>query len=106
MSEAEHQIVLTTCANEADANDIAERLVAEGLAAVVTIVPSVRSVYLLQGRPESATEFLLLIRAGAQRYAAIEARVRELHPYELPEIVAVPIVAGLTAYLDWVGHPE
>lgn len=106
LAEDGHQIVLTTCASETDARMIGQALVADGLAPCVNVVPGIQTIYLLRGKPESATECLLLVRADASNYGAIEARICELHPYELPEVVAVPIVAGLDRFLDWITRPE
>ena len=98
----EHIVVLSTCPNEVSARRIAEALVGTGLAACVNIVPSVTSVYRWQGRLESATEYLLVIKTRAERYAALEAAIRSQHPYELPEVVAVPMVAASAPYLAWI----
>ena len=84
------------------ARQLAETLVAEQLAACVNILPSCQSVYRWQGQLESTTEVPLLIKTTDTVYAALERRIQELHPYELPEILALPIVAGLAAYQQWV----
>ena len=84
------------------AEAIAKRLVGESLAACVNVIPGIRSVYLWNGKVENDDESLLVIKTSGQRYQALEAAVIELHPYELPEIVCVPIVAGLPGYLSWI----
>ena len=81
---------------------IAKRLVSSRLAACVNIVPGLTSVYEWQGAVESESELLLLAKTTEDRVPALEAAVREAHPYELPEIVCVPIVAGLSGYLEWI----
>jgi periplasmic divalent cation tolerance protein len=100
------QIVLTTCPDAACAERIARALVEEGLAACVNILPSMRSIYKWKGKIEDATEQLLVIKSAVARFPAICDRLRSLHPYELPEIIAVPIVEGLPEYLAWLNHPE
>lgn len=106
MTHTEHQIVLTTCPTAEIAEEIAKVLVGEGLAACVNILPPMRSVYTWRGTMESATEHLLLIKSQTRRYPAIQDRIRALHPYELPEIIAVPVTQGLPEYLAWLNNPE
>ena len=106
MSQSEYQIVFTTCPDPAVAEQIAQTLVAEGLAACVNILPAMHSIYTWKGKMESTTEHLLLIKSQAHRYPAIQDRLRALHPYELPEIIAVPITHGLPDYLAWLNHPD
>jgi periplasmic divalent cation tolerance protein len=81
---------------------LAQELVAKRLAACVNVLAECASVYRWKGAIESATEVPVLIKTRAGRYAEVEAAIRASHPYELPEIVAVPVVRGLEAYLDWV----
>ena len=88
----------------ASAQRLAEALIEGRLAACVNVLAPCRSVYHWQGKVESADEVPLLIKTGADRYAALEAAIRARHPYELPEIIAVPVVQGLPAYLDWVAQ--
>ena len=95
-------LIITNCPDEEVANAIALALVEEKLAACVNILPRVQSVYRWQGTVESASEIPLLIKTTSARYAALESRIRELHPYEVPEIIAVPITRGLPAYLNWL----
>ena len=96
------QLVFCTCPDRATALKIAEQLVDDGLAACVNLVPGVTSVYQWQGRREQGEEVLLLIKSLASRYAELERRILGLHPYELPEILAVTIEQGLPAYLAWI----
>jgi len=82
---------------------LAAALVEAGLAACVNVMAPCTSVYRWQGAVETASEVPVLIKTTAARYAELEAAIRARHPYELPEIVAVPFERGLAAYLDWVG---
>jgi len=95
-------IVMTNCPDHDIADRIAHALVEGGLAACVNRLPSVRSIYRWQGVLEEAEEVQLLIKTTAARYVEVEAAIRALHPYELPEIVGWPATAGLAGYLDWV----
>jgi periplasmic divalent cation tolerance protein len=105
MQTHDFQIVLTTCPDAEIAETIARSLVAEGLAACVNVLPPVRSIYTWKGRVETAEEYLLLVKSQRLQYESIERRIRALHPYELPEIVAVPIATGLAGYLAWLAQP-
>lgn len=95
-------VILCACPDLATAERIAETLVVERLAACVNIVPGLISIYRWQSRIERASELLLLIKSREAVYALLETRLRELHPYEVPEIVALPIQAGLAEYLGWL----
>ena len=106
MNPNHFQIVLTTCPDEACAERIGRVLVEEGLTACVNILPPMRSIYRWKGKIEDAHEQLLVIKSATARFPAIRDRVRSLHPYELPEIIAVPIADGLPEYLNWLNHPE
>ncbi len=97
-----HRLVLVTVPSRADGERIGRALVEERLAACVNVVPGLRSVYRWQGAVEAADEALLLIKTTAAAVEALAARVRSLHPYTLPEVIALPVAAGLTAYLAWV----
>jgi periplasmic divalent cation tolerance protein len=95
-------LVLTNLPDAGAAQALAAMLVEQRLAACVNILAPCRSVYRWQGRTEDATETPVLIKTTAARYPALEAAIRAAHPYELPEIVAVPIAHGLPGYLAWV----
>jgi len=97
-------LILTNCPDETVANAIALAVVEEGLAACVNLLPRAQSIYRWQGVVESASEVPLLIKASAANYPALEQRIAELHPYELPEIIALPITRGLPAYLNWLAE--
>lgn len=95
-------LVLTTCETGRQAATMARILVEERLAACVNIVPGIKSVYRWQGGIVSSDEQVLLIKSTNDRYPALEHRLRQIHPYELPEIVAVKFSHGLPDYLDWL----
>lgn len=99
-------MVFNTCPDEATARRIATALVDEGLAACVNVLPGLTSVYRWHGKTETASEWLLLIKCRHAAYEPLERRLRALHPYELPEIIAVPVATGEAAYLAWLNHPE
>ena len=106
MNQNLFQIVLTACPDATSAERIARVLVEEGLAACVNILPPMQSLYRWKGKIETASEQLLVIKSPVARFPAIRDRVRSLHPYELPEIIAVPIADGLPEYLAWLNKPE
>jgi uncharacterized protein involved in tolerance to divalent cations len=96
-------LVLVTCASAAEARSIARAVVEERLAACVNIFPgAVTSIYRWKGKVESARERLLLIKTSRKRLAKLQAAVERLHSYDVPEFIAVPIVAGSRAYLTWL----
>ena len=95
-------LVITNCPDEETANAIALAAVEEKLAACANLLPRVQSVYRWQGAVESASEIPVLLKTTAAAYPALEAKIRDLHPYEVPEILALPIAHGLPAYLNWV----
>lgn len=101
---SQHIIVLCSCPDEASAARLARALVSERLAACVNRIAAVRSTYSWAGDLQDDTEVLLLIKTLGSRYQAVEARIRELHGYEVPEIVALPIVAGSGHYLAWLAR--
>lgn len=96
-------LILTNVPDENVAHAIARSLVEQKLAACVNLLPGVRSVYRWQGAVEEATEVTMLIKSTQQRYAELEAAIRQAHPYEVPEIIAMPVASGFQPYLDWVG---
>jgi periplasmic divalent cation tolerance protein len=95
-------VVLTALPDRPSAERLARTLVENALAACVTLLPAGQSFYRWNDRLESTEEILLLIKTQAARYAELEVALRSQHPYELPEILALPVSAGLPAYLDWV----
>ena len=96
-------IVITHAPDRDVAQKIARALIERKLAACVNILAECTSVYRWQGKLETASEVPLLIKTRAAIYNDVEAAIKSLHPYELPEIVAVPIERGLPEYLEWVG---
>jgi periplasmic divalent cation tolerance protein len=98
----ERLLVLTTVARAEDAERIAEALVEKRLAACVNVLPGVRSIYRWKGALERDEERLLVVKTRAERFEALREAILALHPYEVPEVVAVPIEAGSPAYLRWL----
>src|SRR5882724_475245 len=97
-------VVLVTAANGEEATRLADMLVGAHLAACVQILPEMESVYRWQGKIERAPEVLLLAKTVRSKFAQLEREVRNLHSYETPEIVAVPISDGSPAYLEWLAR--
>lgn len=96
-------VVLSTFPSEDKASEIARTLVTEGLAACVNIQRGgVRSIYRWQGKLEDELEALAIMKTTDDRLDALIARVKTLHPYEVPEVIALPVVAGYAPYLQWV----
>lgn len=95
-------IVLCNVPEQSLAQQMAEALVTEQLAACVNILAPCQSVYRWQGKVETACEVPMLIKSSEALYPRLQARLLELHPYEVPEIVALPLQNGLPAYLTWV----
>jgi periplasmic divalent cation tolerance protein len=99
---ADLQIVLCTTPDRETAELIADTLVSQQLAACVNILPGVTSVYRWQGAIEHSEELLLIIKTSQTVWPMLEAQIQALHPYELPEIVAVPIKTGEAEYIQWL----
>ncbi len=97
-------VVFSTCANQAEAGSLARMLVEARLAACVNVVPGVRSFYRWQGALEQSEECLLVIKSSRALFDELRRRLDAAHSYELPEAVAVPIVDGSPAYLEWIGQ--
>jgi periplasmic divalent cation tolerance protein len=95
-------VVLATFPDPEKAAAVARVLVEEALVACVNLVPQVRSIYRWQGQVEDATETLAIVKTTRERYAAFAARLVELHPYDVPEVLAIPLAEGHAAYLTWV----
>lgn len=106
MAHSQYQLVFTTCPDAATSETIARSLVEDQLAACVNVLPSMRSIYRWRGQTESAEEQLLIVKIRVRDYPTVEQRIVALHPYELPEVVAIPIAAGLAGYLAWIEDPE
>jgi len=95
-------VVLVTAASEDEARRIAEALVTERLAACCNLLPGVRSIYRWQGKVCHDDEILLVIKTSEKRFDDLERRVRELHSYDVPEVVALPMAAASEPYLAWL----
>ena len=104
-STTDKLVVLVTCASAREAKKIARSLVEERLAACGNIVEApVRSIYRWKGKVETAREWLLMLKTSRRRFATLQAAVKRLHSYDVPEIIALPIVAGSPEYLKWIGE--
>jgi len=95
-------IIFCTCPDHSTAEKIARLLVEDKLVACVNIVPGIISIYAWEGKIESAQEHLLIIKAKSLNYQLIESAIQQHHPYQLPEIIAMPIERGLPEYLNWI----
>jgi periplasmic divalent cation tolerance protein len=96
------RVVLTTSGNREEAEKIANALVEAEIAACVNIVGPMRSIYRWQGKIENAEEFLLLIKTWEDAYDRVEAAIRELHSYDLPECIAIRVEKGSEQYIEWI----
>ena len=94
--------VMTNLPDSESAFNLARELVRRRVCACVNVLPAATSFYRWQGREEQASEHPVLVKSTLERYPALEAAIRELHPYDLPEIIAWPVTAGLAEYLRWV----
>ncbi len=103
-NENEYIIVLNTCPGSITAKQIAQDLVVNNLAACVNVVPAIQSYFKWGNQVKNETEYLLVIKTTKNQYTQIEKKIIALHPYELPEVVVVPVIDGSRAYLDWVGQ--
>lgn len=97
-------LALSTCPDAETAATIALTLVDERLAACVNRIPGIASTYRWEGKVHQDNEVLLLIKTTRERFDALRARLVELHPYDVPELIALEITDGLPAYLDWLAH--
>ena len=102
MNNQDFMLVLSTCPDAATAERIARALVEESLAACVNVVPGVRSIYLWNGAVQDTQEFLMIAKTTATRVEELRARLVDMHPYEVPEVVAVRLADGHDAYLRWI----
>jgi periplasmic divalent cation tolerance protein len=96
--------ILVTCPNRAVGESIGRTLVEERLAACANLIPGLTSIYRWQGRVHRDREVLLVIKARRRQFRRLAARVASLHPYDTPQIVALPIVAGAKRYLAWLAE--
>jgi periplasmic divalent cation tolerance protein len=101
-STAGARIVLTTTASMEEANRLGRKLVEERLAACATLIPAVQSIYAWKGTLEMSSEVMLLLKTGSEQIQALEIRLHELHSYETPEFLVMPVEAGSRGYLAWM----
>jgi periplasmic divalent cation tolerance protein len=94
--------VTTTLPDRAAADDLATRVVEERLAACAQVLGPLSSTFRWQGRVDVASEWYCYLKTTTERLPALQARIRELHPYDVPEIIAVPILQGDAEYLEWI----
>ena len=97
------QLVLTMLPTADAAAEMARTLVEERLAACANLIPAIRSIYRWQDKIEDTNEVLLLLKTRTEHFERLKGRILELHPYEVPEVIAIPIEAGYSAYLEWIG---
>ena len=95
-------VVLCTCPDSATAESLAHGLVSEQLAACVNIIPEIRSVFRWEGKVRSESEQLMVIKTTPGKYQALESWLQENHPYDVPEVLMLPVNKGLDSYLAWV----
>jgi len=95
-------VVFSTASSSEEAEKIARALVNDRLAACVNVIPSVRSFYRWQGKIEDSPEFLLLIKSSRERFDVLRVALEKLHSYEVPEVIAMPVVDGSRNYLNWM----
>ena len=100
----EYVIVMTTLPVDADAQEFASTLVGERLAACVNLLPAMQSIYRWEGKVQQDTERQIVMKTSRERVATLWERVRDLHPYDVPEFVVLPVVDGNDAYLRWIGE--
>jgi periplasmic divalent cation tolerance protein len=96
-------VVLSTCANQEEAERLARLLVDQRLAACVNVIPGIRSYYRWKGVVEAAGECLLIVKSSRDLFASLTAVLGKAHSYEVPEALAIPIVDGAANYLNWLG---
>ena len=98
----ENIVILSTCNSEEEAGRIARALIADSLAACVNVLPGARSYYRWKGQVEDSAECLLVIKSSRRLFGAVKTAIEKTHSYEVPEIVALPIVDGAPNYLNWM----
>lgn len=98
----EYLLVISTVPDEEEGKTIAQKIVEERLAACVNVLPAVQSFYWWEGQISNDEEFLLLIKTQARLFPRLEERIKILHPYQVPEIIALPILTGSREYLGWI----
>ncbi len=104
MTTNEHLLILCTCPSQNEADAVATGLLEERLAACVNRVPGIKSLFRWEDRVTHDDEVLLLIKTSSRLFERVEKTIKALHPHEIPEIIALPIVAGSAEYLRWIGE--
>ena len=102
MNDIDTLVVLVTVPSTDVGATLGRTLVEEHLAACVNVVPAVRSIYFWEGRVQDEGEALLVVKTGRERYPALQRRILDLHPYSVPEILALPVESGSPDYVAWV----
>jgi periplasmic divalent cation tolerance protein len=97
-------LVITTLPDAETAAELAKNVVGERLAACANLIPALRSIYKWQGKIQDENEVLILFKTRQAHYENLKARILELHPYEVPEVLAIPVEQGYAAYLDWLAN--
>ena len=97
-------VIMVTCVSKEEARKISERLLTKRLIACANILPKIESRFWWKGKLDSAAELLVTMKTVRSNFKKIEAQIRRVHSYEVPEIIAVPIVAGSKDYLDWISR--
>jgi periplasmic divalent cation tolerance protein len=97
-----HIVILITCANKKEAGEICGQLIRKKLVACVNIVDAVESVFWWEGKVDKAKEVLLIAKSKKTKLAKIASLVKSIHSYDVPEIIALPVVGGYKPYLDWI----
>jgi len=95
-------VVLSTCASEEEAEKLAREMVEQRLAACVNVLPGIRSYYRWQGKLESSGECLLVIKSSRERFDLLRGALEKAHSYDIPEIIALPVVEGAANYMNWL----
>ena len=95
-------VVLSTCASEEEAQNLGRLLLNERLAACVNVLPGIRSMYHWKGTIETSTECLLLIKTSREQFLGVSSALKKVHSYELPEVLALPVLDGSEEYLEWL----
>ncbi|MCB1232121.1 MAG: divalent-cation tolerance protein CutA [Verrucomicrobiae bacterium] len=104
MPQDQYLLVLCTFPNAEEARQIGTQLIELQVAACVNLIPQIESIYRWKGEIKQESEVMAVIKTTMNNYAEIEARIRELHPYDTPEVIAVPIERGATSYLNWISE--
>ncbi len=102
--DSDSLVILLTAPNVESARQMARTLVEKRLAACVNLLPGVTSIYRWQGQVQEESEVLLIAKTHRLRLEALQAEIKAIHPYQVPELLALPVVAGLEAYLNWISE--